>query len=317
MKKLVLLTILMGVLPLSMMAQDDMYFTPKKGAKEVKSAAVSKVNDDKPVYHSGSNRNVDEYNRRGKFGSYFEKIGTDSLGNDIIEFHSSAEDLDTLAVYPYESVQYDPEDDYTYSRRMNWFDDFYWYDPWFFRYSAYSPYFYGHWGLWDPFYYSWYDPWYSPYYYGWYGPWAYNWYGPGWGGYGRYRMYHGWGLPSYHYNYSGGVSGTRNHGYVGRAGSRNSNVTAGRGHFGGYRGNGQSTRAYDRSNSVNSNSNRSTGRFGGSRSNSSSSTRSYTPSYSGGSYGGGGGSFGGSSSGGGGGSRSGGSSGGGHFGGRR
>ena len=314
MKKLVLLTILMGVLPLSMMAQDDMYFTPKKGAKEVKSAAVSKVNDDKPVYHSGSNRNVDEYNRRGKFGSYFEKIGTDSLGNDIIEFHSSAEDLDTLAVYPYESVQYDPEDDYTYSRRMNWFDDFYWYDPWFFRYSAYSPYFYGHWGLWDPFYYSWYDPWYSPYYYGWYGPWAYNWYGPGWGGYGRYRMYHGWGLPSYHYSYGGGVSGTRNHGYVGRAGSRNSNVTAGRGHFGGYRGNGQTTRSYDRSNSAYSN--RSTGRFGGSRSNSSSSTRSYTPSYSGGSYGGGGGSFGGSSSGGGG-SRSGGSSGGGHFGGRR
>lgn len=315
MKKLVLLTILMGVLPLSMMAQDDMYFTPKKGAKEVKSAAVSKVNDDKPVYHSGSNRNVDEYNRRGKFGSYFEKIGTDSLGNDIIEFHSSAEDLDTLAVYPYESVQYDPEDDYAYSRRMNWFDDFYWYDPWFFRYSAYSPYFYGHWGLWDPFYYSWYDPWYSPYYYGWYGPWGYSWYGPGWGGYGRYRMYHGWGLPSYHYSYSGGVSGTRNHGYVGRAGSRNSNVTAGRGHFGGYRGNGQSTRAYDHSNSAYSN--RSTGRFGGSRSNSSSSTRSYTPSYSGGSYSGGGGSFGGSSSGGGGGSRSGGSSGGGHFGGRR
>ncbi len=313
MKKLVLLTILLGVLPLSMMAQDDMYFTPKKGAKEAKAAAVAKVNDDKPVYHSGSSRNVDEYNRRGKFGSYFEKIGTDSLGNDIIEFHSSAEDLsDTLAVYPYESVQYDPEDDYQYSRRMNWFDDFYWYDPWYFRYSGFNPYFYGLWSRWDPWYssyYGWYSGWYSPWFQRWYDPWYRGW------GYGYYG-YYGWGLPSYHVSYGNGVSGTSNHGYVGRSSSRNSAVTAGRGHFGGYRGNGQTTQGYNRSRAASSN-NTSSGRFGGARTNNSnSSTRSYTPSYSGGSFGGGGGSFGGSSSGGGGG-RSGGSSGGGHFGGRR
>ncbi|MBP5278104.1 MAG: hypothetical protein J6Z18_06435 [Prevotella sp.] len=321
MKKLVLLTILMGVLPLSMMAQDDMYFTPKKGAKEAKSAAVSKVNDDKPVYHTGSNRNVDEYNRRGKFGSYFEKIGTDSLGNDIIEFHSSAEDLsDTLNVYPYESVQYDPEDDYLYSRRMNWFDDFYWYDPWYFRYSGYNPYFYGRWGWWDPWftgYYGWYGGWYDPLFYGWGGRFDYYWGRPY--GYG----YYGWGIPSYHVSYGNSVTGTSNHGYVSRPASRNTAVTAGRGHFGGYRGNGQTTQTYNRTRaaaSSNSNMNRGNGRFVGSTSNSNnSSTRSYTPSYSGGSYSSGGGSFGGSSGGssGGGGGRSGGSSGGGHFGGRR
>ena len=301
MKKLVLLTILMGVLPLSMQAQDDMYFTPKKGAKETKTVATSKVNENMPVYHSGSNRNVDEYNRRGKFGSYFEKIGTDSLGNDIIEFHSSAEDLDTLAVYPYESVQYDPEDDYAYSRRMNWFDDFYWYDPWYYRYSGFNPYFYGHLSGWDPWYGGWF---YDPLFYGWGG-----WFSPYWGWYYGYG-YHGWRLPSYYVSYGNGVSGTSRHGYVSRPASRNTAATAGRGHFGGYRGNGQTTQAYDRTRAATTTTNSTTGRFGGARTTStSSSTRSYTPSYSGGSFGGGGGSFGGSS---GGGSRSsGGSSGGG------
>ena len=108
MKKLVLLSVLFGALPISMMAQDDLYFTPKKSDKTVKSTPTPKVESEAPTYYSGSNRNIDEYNRRGKFGSYFEKIGTDSLGNDIIEFHSSAEDVtDTLAVYPGTKVEYD------------------------------------------------------------------------------------------------------------------------------------------------------------------------------------------------------------------
>ena len=37
MKKLVLLSVLFGALPISMMAQDDLYFTPKKSDKTVKS----------------------------------------------------------------------------------------------------------------------------------------------------------------------------------------------------------------------------------------------------------------------------------------
>ena len=195
MKKLVLLSVLFGALPISMMAQDDLYFTPKKSDKTVKSTPTPKVESEAPTYYSGSNRNIDEYNRRGKFGSYFEKIGTDSLGNDIIEFHSSAEDVtDTLAVYPGTKVEYDVDDDYYYSRRMSRFDDFYWYDPWFRGpyYGWHSPWWYSRWGWYDPWYYSygynglygwygWYD-WYDPYYYSWYGwgsPYRWGWYG-GW-----------------------------------------------------------------------------------------------------------------------------------------
>ena len=179
-----------------MMAQDDLYFTPKKSDKTVKSTPTpEKVESEATTYYSGSDRNIDEYNRRGKFGSYFEKIGTDSLGNDIIEFHSSAEDVtDTLAVYPGTKVQYDVDDDYYYSRRMSRFDDFYWYDPWFYGpyYGWHSPWWYSRWGWYDPWYYSygynglygwygWYD-WYDPYYYSWYGwgsPYRWGWYG-GW-----------------------------------------------------------------------------------------------------------------------------------------
>ncbi len=195
MKKLVLLSVLFGALPISMMAQDDLYFTPKKSDKTVKSTPTPKVESEASTYYSGSNRNIDEYNRRGKFGSYFEKIGTDSLGNDIIEFHSSAEDVtDTLAVYPGTKVEYDVDDDYYYSRRMSRFDDFYWYDPWFRGpyYGWHSPWWYSRWGWYDPWYYSygynglygwygWYD-WYDPYYYSWYGwgsPYRWGWYG-GW-----------------------------------------------------------------------------------------------------------------------------------------
>ena len=41
MKKLVLLSVLFGALPISMMAQDDLYFTPKKSDKTVKSIIVA------------------------------------------------------------------------------------------------------------------------------------------------------------------------------------------------------------------------------------------------------------------------------------
>ena len=104
MKRFLLFAVLVSALPLMMMAQDDLYFIPKKSVKKV--ASTYEKIDDRPVYHSGSNRDVDEYNRHGKFGSYFQKIGTDSLGNDIIEFHSGKEDVsDTLAVYPGTKIQ--------------------------------------------------------------------------------------------------------------------------------------------------------------------------------------------------------------------
>ena len=209
MKKLFLLFVLAGAMPLSMMAQDDdLYFTPSK-----KAAKTSSSVENKPAYYVGSNRDVDEYNRRGKFRSTYQKIGVDSLGNDIIEFQAGtgiypdSTYVDTMWVSP--KQKYQDDEDYAYSRRMSRWDGYYgWYDPWFYGHWGYRP--WGYWGWYDPWYYSyygWYDPWYYgyygyPWYYGWgpYDPWYYGYYGYGWGGYsgGTY--------------YGTGVSGTRNHG---------------------------------------------------------------------------------------------------------
>lgn len=125
------LSVLMGAMPLTMAAQDDdLYFTPKKSSKD---APVKIERDvyDRPAYYCGSPRNVDEYNRRGKLKSYYQKIGTDSLGNDVIEFHEGdgtygTADLDsTITIYPGSERYYDEDSDFAYSRRMGRFDDFY------------------------------------------------------------------------------------------------------------------------------------------------------------------------------------------------
>lgn len=63
MKQLYILAVLLCALPLSAMAQDDLYFTPKKKAQ----ASA----DTEPAYYVGSNRDVDEYNRRGKYWSHY------------------------------------------------------------------------------------------------------------------------------------------------------------------------------------------------------------------------------------------------------
>ena len=181
------LSVLMGAMPLTMAAQDDdLYFTPKKSSKDAP-VKIDRDVYDRPAYYCGSPRNVDEYNRRGKLKSYYQKIGTDSLGNDVIEFHEGdgtygTADLDsTITIYPGSERYYDEDSDFAYSRRMGRFDDFYW-DPAFYGYYG-SPYWRGYYGWYDP----WYDPWYGPYYTGWYGRWHNPWF------YG----YYGWGSPYY------------------------------------------------------------------------------------------------------------------------
>ena len=206
MDKLFFIAVLMGVMPLATMAQDDdMYFTPKKESKA--DASRSGAYNQQPTYYCGSNRDVDEYNRRGRLKSFYQKIGTDSLGNDIIEFHAGdgtygCDSTDcAVSVYP-GSEQYYDDDDYAYTRNMSRFDGFYgWYDP----------YCYGTWGspYWRWRYYNgWYDPWYSSWYgwNGWYSPWYYSYYGWGYPHYG----WGGWPAPAIHYRYAG-PTGTRNH----------------------------------------------------------------------------------------------------------
>ena len=134
-------------MPLQMQAQDDdLYFTPDKAAKAVK----SHIADDAPAYYRGSRRSIDEYNRAGRFRSYYQKIGSDSLGNDIITFQAGrgvypdSSYIDTAYVYP-GSARFDDDEDYAYTRRMSFWDDYY--GPWYAGFG-YGPWRYGWYGGW-------------------------------------------------------------------------------------------------------------------------------------------------------------------------
>lgn len=277
MKKLFFLLAMLGAMPFALHAQDDMYFTPTKVDKN-----APQTDWDAPAYYSGSDRDVDEYNRRG----VYRKIGVDSLGNDIIEFdtydskrHAAANDS---LLRKYEQMA----EDFEYTRRMSRYDDFYgWYDPWFYGWRGW----YGYYPWYDP----WYDPWFDPWYYGygwrwrsWYDPWYYGWHRP-------YRYWYG---PIYTYR-RGGLTGTRNHSYISGRGS-------------GGRGNRGSVRDFSNTRTVSpgtfgnrSNSSRFDNGSFGNRSGSFGGSRSGGGSFGGHSGGfGGGGSFGGGSRGGGGGS---------------
>lgn len=182
MKKLILLT-LVSAFSLSLMAQDDdMYFVPTKEnvAKEARKYGMPQN-----VYYSGSNRSVDDYNRRAQFSS-----PVDSTGNDIIDFSA------VRGVYPDSAYSQPVEnDDYALTRRMSRFDDYTpseaywdgyragrWSSPWYNTwYSWYDPWYYDSWWYWnDPFYYSSWYGWRYPYYYStWYSPryYGYHYYG--------------------------------------------------------------------------------------------------------------------------------------------
>lgn len=281
MKKRITCLWMVGLLPLTLWAQDDdMYFVPSKEnvAKEARSYGLPQN-----TYYSGSERSVDDYNRK----AWTTVSPVDSAGNDIIDFSA------VRGVYPDSSYTVVEDNDYQLTRRMSRFDDYavreaYWNG---YRDATWtSPWYY-------PGRYSWYDPWYWD---GWYGGYYHPWYGGWYGGYyGYYRPWYGGYYSYYSPRYYGRVHHTttpRMH--VSRhtaAGSRSySNGNSVRYNGGTFGGNGvQRSTSVTRSTSSGSTSSgsHSLGNFGGSRS-------------SGGSFGGG--------------SRSGGSSGGGgRFGGRR
>ena len=197
MKKLLLISVLFGLMPLSMAAQvDDLYFVPKK-------KSATKVTDNyglpREVYYSGSDRSVDEYNRRV---SHYDLIAKDSTLNDTIHF--SAE----KGVYPDSTLN----EDFEITRKMSRFDDYriadneaFWagYEAGRYDWGWHSPWYYTRFGWYDPWYYHWYwnDPWYYSGYYGWYG---------GWYGFGYYPFYSSWYGPWYYdrfYYYGGGYVG--------------------------------------------------------------------------------------------------------------
>lgn len=308
MKKLFLLLVMAGSIPLQTIAQDDdLYFVSGKTEKRVDMKAA----DEMPAYYRGTNRSADEYNRAGRFRSYYQKIGVDSLGNDIITFRNGVgvspdtTYIDTAYVYP-GSARF--EDDYVYTRSMSRWDDFY--DPWFYSYGPwrtawhrgwYDPWYYGYGGFYDPWYSGWYAGWYDPWYYGyggWYGPYYRGWYSYPYGRWfgGGYVHVRG-GNPR---GYTGDRTWTYGSNSSAAGGARlgRSTVMNGRGNTSTYTSRSSRNRSFgERTGSVRSNStyNSDNSGFG-------SSTRSI-PSYNSGSFGGsrssggsigGGGSFGGS-----------------------
>ena len=192
MKKWMLLSIMLGAVQLSVMAQDDdMYFGPTKANVAKQKAAYGIPQD---TYYSGSSRSVDEYNRQG---SSYEVLPADT--GDVISF-SAVEGVYPDSVGDFALTRkmqrwdgYEPSQEYWdgYNRgRSDSWGYYGWHSPWW--YSSYYPWYDYGWG--------WYDPWYDPWYYGsWYGGWYNPWYYTGWGWGGYYNSwyyrpwyYHGW-----------------------------------------------------------------------------------------------------------------------------
>lgn len=325
MKKLLLISMFLGAVPMMVMAQDDLYFVPKKKStvKVVDSSEKQKPDD---TGYMGSTRSIDEYNRRQR--SSYQIVDGDSTMSDVIDF--SAE----KGVYP-DFVS----EDFELTKKMSRFDDYHladnaafwagyqagldtwgWHSPWYYnRYGWYggwydpwySPYYYSGWR------YGWYDPWYSPWYYGYAG--YYGWYDP-W-----YYGYLGWGYPHYWGGYYPGFigSGTRHSTHIGTGTIRRDGSTRRYYHGGAVAGNSNRTsslreragsmggsRIYSSGNNTRSNSGNFSGYRGNTDRNSGSFNNNSRNSGSGSSFGGSRSSGGGGFSGGGG-SRSGGGFGGG------
>lgn len=215
-KKTILLSVLAGVMPLAAVAQDDdMYFVQKK---EPVVTPQNKSPEGKD-YYSGISRGTDDYNRRSRYWSHYQNIGSDSTGNDIVQFvKGMGASPDTVYVdSTFAGKMYDGEasnEDFGYTRRMQRWDGFW--DPWYYSYSwGFGPYW--RYGWYDPWYYGgWYTSWYDPWYYGWYGPGYAEWYDP---------WYYGWYPYDYYYRpfyvihdspYRSGFNGYSNYTYDNR-----------------------------------------------------------------------------------------------------
>ena len=241
MKARTLLFVAMAAMSLNGIAQDDMYFVPKKKSKTEKNVSTSsteknlvrKDGNGAPVeYYTGQLRDVDDYNRRGKTGrnvtimtetDTFEvdesRLVMDEQGNYVL-----AADNGRKAPRLNDGYYDDYYDDYLYSARLSRFHGYGY--PY---YAIYDPFYY------DPYYSFYYDPWYYGSYWNWYGGWHgyYSWYNPwyygyGWGGhYAWYPTYH-------HHSTSGGGTPHRGmnggRGYASNGGSLRGTSSSSRGY---------------------------------------------------------------------------------------
>ena len=85
MKKNVFLAAVIMSLPLFVNAQsDDVYFTPKKSSVEKIANRSANKDESRTTYYSGSNRDVDEYNRRGNSWTHYQQMGVDGKGRKVM-----------------------------------------------------------------------------------------------------------------------------------------------------------------------------------------------------------------------------------------
>ena len=209
MKKMVFAWIVMMSLPLLSMAQDDLYFVPKKKTeKKVTTGTPAKVVVEKEkapttVYAApgatvvvkdvqGNVRDVDEYNRR-----YTSRDNTFEYENDTLYIEEKPYSERGEWVNGFEGSQ----DDYEYAMRIIRFRNPYFAIPvssplyWDVVYTLPS----WEWNVFDDGLYAyvfptysnrlWWDwrwnyPWGSSWSYSWYSPWWDSWYGPGYWGAG-------------------------------------------------------------------------------------------------------------------------------------
>lgn len=252
MKKLAILfsIIMLSSSSLLKAQEDDMYFTSRKDKKVSKTEKTTRMVEvvyetEEPSYVQSARvtatvpvsevRDVDEYNRRGKYSS---TSSVDTLSAEVQVTESgntqtcrlSAQSLYDLGYSEgYEEGFSDGNDiDFYYGLRLARFHGCHYYAPWYWNRISYV---YDPWH-WDPWYW---DPWYRPYYYGgWYSVgWGVGYYGsywnPHWHGYypGGYYPHHHW---HGHYAHGPRVSTSRNQDY-GRSrivDRRGSVATAGR-----------------------------------------------------------------------------------------
>lgn len=235
MKTKLLLTALFAAMSLGGYAQDDdMYFVPTKKQKQAEREAAQR--ETPKVLHEecdetvAGERDVDEYNRRGKAKD--DVVLTDSAGVQwtlIVDENGETmwvpveeTDADTAVAAADTTYDFVDEDDYVYTRRLKRYHDYY--SP-VYCVTVYDPWYYDSW-YYDPWYYTgWYGyGWHAHAHWGW--GWSYGWgWGPGWGWGGWYPVY-----PSYPSYGWGGRRGS-SYGHLGGGalaqGSRRSGSTTG------------------------------------------------------------------------------------------
>ncbi len=241
MKKYILSLIVMFAASATVtMAQDDMYFVPKKETKEEKAArkamedsikAVEKARHElaekiafekqqreyedmmvrlyRRIYHE----DVDAYNRHYAYNP-----------NDTLVFDSLNTGDDRFTFSNVEDTLYNVNDNYKYLKMISRFDDldiryypyddyYPWNDPWYYYPSHYWGWNYGYRHFYNPFSPYWRYGYYDPFYYG-RDPWWYTWYDPFFDGFYGWGWHYGWGYRPYYDVYY-----VHDYGYIGHHGS--------------------------------------------------------------------------------------------------